>query len=266
MRRVLDLQTESKAVAQYQDNVSSLKEMAQANYSVLKSLKKISDRAGEIGVLADGTKSPEELKTYANELTQLIKQAVQVTQTKFRGDYLMGGTITNKPPFVMNTDAEGNVTSVDYQGNQSATECEIAEGMTISVQAFGSNTTGTGPRGVITDSRYGADFFNHLISLQNNLLSGNTDAIASTDRANLAKDEDNLLLQMGGNAALQGRLENAQTILQQRLDSNEVSISNQADADLADTLVRLNQTQTAYKAALQSGANLLEQSLLDYIR
>jgi len=37
------------------------------------------------------------------------------------------------------------------------------------------------------------------------------------------------------------------------------------DADLAQTLVRLNQTQTAYQAAMQSGAQLLQSSLLDYL-
>jgi flagellin-like hook-associated protein FlgL len=38
------------------------------------------------------------------------------------------------------------------------------------------------------------------------------------------------------------------------------------DVDLADALVRLNEIQNAYTAALQSGATLLQTSLLDYIR
>ena len=33
------------------------------------------------------------------------------------------------------------------------------------------------PRGLITDSRFGADFFNHLISLQDHLLAGDSAAI-----------------------------------------------------------------------------------------
>ena len=39
-----------------------------------------------------------------------------------------------------------------------------------------------------------------------------------------------------------------------------------ADADLADSLVRLNEIQNAYTAALQSGGLLMRTSLLDYIR
>ena len=43
-------------------------------------------------------------------------------------------------------------------------------------------------------------------------------------------------------------------------------VLTKADADLANTLVRLNQTQTAYQAALQSGGKILSTSLLDYLR
>lgn len=43
-------------------------------------------------------------------------------------------------------------------------------------------------------------------------------------------------------------------------------ISSEADADLAQTLVKLNTLQTAYQAALQSGGSILGQSLLDFLR
>src|SRR4051812_46667281 len=72
IRRVLDLQAEIKSVTQYQNNISSLTDTAKATYGVMTALKKISDRAGELATLADGTKSPAELKLYATELTQLI--------------------------------------------------------------------------------------------------------------------------------------------------------------------------------------------------
>jgi flagellar hook-associated protein 3 FlgL len=266
MQRVLDLQTESKAVAQYARNITNLKEQAQANYQVIRDLKKVSDRAGELAVLADGTKSPEELKVYAIEVTQLIEQAVQVSNAQFRGHYLLGGTLSDRPPFVLTTDADGNVAGVTYQGNEAVSESGVASGVTMSTQTIGANTSGSGLRGLITDSRFGADFFNHLIGLQNHLLAGDTASIASTDRPQLNRDEDSLILHASENAVLQGRLESAASAAGQRSSSLEVLISNEADADLAQTLVRLNQTQNAYQAALQSGARLLQNSLLDYLR
>lgn len=266
MRRVLDMQAEGKATGQYQRNISRHQELATSSFNSIKALKKISDRAREISVSADGLKSRDELTVYAKELTELIKTAVQATNTKNRGDYIFAGTASNQPPFTLTTDANNNVASVTYQGNTSLAESEIASGITLSAQSIGENNSGSGPRGLISDNRAGADFFNHLISLQDNLLAGNVAAIKSTDRANLANDEDNFLYHIGTNGAIQSRLEATDSIAQKRTDTLESLISADVDADLAQTLVRLNQTQTAYSAALQSAGKILSSSLLDYLR
>ena len=266
MRRVLDLQAEGKSVGQYQRNIARHQELAVASFDSIKSLKKISDRVREISISADGLKSRDDLNIYAKEVTERIKTAVQAANTKNRGDYIFSGTLSDRPPFVMATDANGNVTSVTYQGNATLAESEIESGITISAQNIGENSTGSGPRGLIADSRVGADFFNHLIAFQNNLLAGDTAAIEATDRGNLAQDEENFLYHLGTNGAIQSRLEATDSVATNRTDTLEVLVSNETDADLAQTLVRLNQTQTAYQAALQSAGKILGSSLLDYLR
>src|SRR6478735_2056695 len=65
MGRLLNLEDESTAVAQYRNNIQTAQQVSQANFTVIQSLKKISDRAGEIATLADGLKSPEEMTVYA---------------------------------------------------------------------------------------------------------------------------------------------------------------------------------------------------------
>ncbi|MEY2407485.1 MAG: flagellar hook-associated protein 3 FlgL [Verrucomicrobiota bacterium] len=264
--RVLELQDEARSVAQYGRNIGTLREQAQGTYEVLRGLKQVSDRAGELAILADGTKSPEDLRNYATEVTELIKRAAGLANTKFRGNYFLGGTRSDQPPFVSTLNANREVTAVVYQGNQSVSENEIAEGVTMSAQSIGANTSGSGPRGMLTDSRFGADFFNHLISLQNHLLAGDTASIASSDRAGLAADEENLLVHVSGNGVLQSRLDATEATGTLRAASLNALVSKEVDVDLSQVLVRLNQTQTAYQAALQSGAKLLNLSLLDYIR
>lgn len=266
LRRVIDLQTEFSSAGQYSRNIARQSELAQASFSNIQSLKTVSDRASEIATLADGLKSPQELQAYATEITEMIKQAVNVMNATNRGDTLFGGTQTDRPAYVMTQDANGNVTGVTYQGNTTLPQAEISEGVTLTGQTVGENTSGSGPRGLITDSRSGADVFNHLISLQNNLLAGDVAAIAATDRANLANDEDNILYHMSANGAIQSRLETAASLSRQRGLALETQVSREVDADLAQTLVKLSQTQTAYQAALQSGAQTLNLSLLDYLR
>ena len=266
MQRVLNLQVEARGIGQYRENVIRLRDTAQASFELIRGVKRVSDRAGEIAVLADGTESADELRLYAIEVTALIKEAVQIANTTFQGEYLLGGTRTQEPPFVLTTDASGRVTGVTYQGNTSVAETEIAEGVTVSAHSLGANDSGSGPRGVMVDNRYGADLFGHLIELQNHLIDGDVNAIASNDRSQLAQDEENLLAQLGQNGALQARLESSEKLGRGRAEALEVLVSQEADADLAQTLVRLNQTQNAYQAALQSGARILNQSLLDYLR
>ncbi|MDB6054764.1 MAG: flagellin [Verrucomicrobiales bacterium] len=265
MRRVLDMESETKNIAQYKSNISSQLELASVSFNSVQGLKKIVDRAGEIATLADGLKSPQELSLYGKEVGELVKQALQLTNTKNRGDYIFSGTKSDASPFTATFDNNQNITSVSYQGNTTVSEVEISEGVTLSSQAPGANTTGTGPAGLVTDTRTGADLFAHLISLQQNLTSGNTAAIAATDRGAIAKDEEHMAYHIGTNGAVQARLDTTNAILDQRQLSLEGLVSKETDADLAQTLVHLHETQSAYQAALQSGASMLSRSLLDYL-
>jgi flagellar hook-associated protein 3 FlgL len=266
IRKVVDLQAQASGVNQHLRNVARHQELAEATASTLKLLKKISDRAGEIAILADGTKSPEQLAIYAMEITELIKQGVQLANGKNRDDYLFAGTLVNQPPFELSLDSAGKVVSVIYKGNETPASAEVSDGTLLSAQVAGSNQSGAGPRGLISDAGSGADFFNHLISLQQNLLAGDRSAIANHDRPQLARDEENFIFHLGQNGAIQARLEAADAILRNRSASLEREVSRQVDADLAQTLVRLNETQVAYQAALQSGARLIDLTLLNFLR
>ena len=267
MRQVLDLQTQDSQIAQYRKNIASLQTQATSSYNAMSGLQTISARAGEIATRADGTRSPQELSNYATEINQLIQQGVQLMNSTGQSGHLFGGTQTSQPPFVATTDADGNVTGVTYQGNESVPTAEIAAGAPVAVQVPGANTTGSGPAGLITDSRSGADFFNHLIALQNHLRAGDTASISSTDIPALAKDEDNITSQIAQNGLIQSHLSVADSLASTQSLSVKKAVSQESDADLAQTLTQLSATQTAYLAALQSGAKLLSQSqsLLNYI-
>ena len=267
MGQVLTLQTESSANTQYQSNISQLQTQATTSYNAINGLKTITNRIGEISTLAqDMTKSAQDRANYAAEVNQLLGQALQVGNTKDgNGNYIFGGTQTGAAPFVATTDASGNITAVNYQGTTSLAAGEISPGVTVTAGTLGANTTGSGPRGLFTDSRSGADLFNHLISLRNNLNSGNTAAIASTDAPAVSKDEDNLLYAVASNGAVQSQLESASNLATQQGLAVTSQISSRTDADLAQTLTQFSQAQTAYQAALQSGVSVLNLSILNYI-
>jgi flagellar hook-associated protein 3 FlgL len=265
-RRLMDLQAQAGTVAQYQKNIGRLQDASTAGFTSLRAVQKVSNRAGEIATLAGGLKTPESLNAYAAEINKLIHQAAGELNRKQGDGYLFGGTKTDQPPFVVETDANGDITAVTYQGNTAANAAEIAEGVTLAATVPGANTTGDGPKGLASDSRSGADLFNHLIALRNNLRAGDTAAIANTNRAELQNDEAHFLDQLGEFGATQARLESATSSASERSTAIAAESSREGDADLAETLVRITETQTAYQATLQSAAKLMNLSLMDYLR
>jgi flagellar hook-associated protein 3 FlgL len=267
MDQVLNLQTESSANTQYQSNITALQTTATTASDALNSLQTIVEDASEIATEAGGVTSSTQMSTYATQVGNLIQEALQLGNTKdANGNYIFGGTATGAPPFTAATNASGDVTGITYNGNTSVAKSEIAPGLTVSAQSPGENNTGSGAGGVFADSRTGADLFSHLISLQQDLSSGHTSAIASTDTPNLNNDEDNVVTQVSANGVLQSALTSAGDVATQKSTSLDTQMSDDTNADLAQTLTQLSQTQTAYQAALESGTMVMSLSLLNFLQ
>jgi flagellar hook-associated protein 3 FlgL len=253
---------------QYSSNITTAQAQANSVYSVLQSLQTITSQANTIVTEAGNvTNSKTNLSSYATQVSALIQQALQLvnTQDPATAQYLFGGTSSSQPPFKATTDANGNVTGVTYQGNTSVNQTQVSAGVTVAVGVPGANSSGSGAYGLITDSRTGADLFNHLIQLQQDLTSGNTSAITSTAGKNLQNDENNMTYQVANNGNVQARLNTASALASSQSTALATDISTASSADLVQTLTALSQTQTAYQAALQSSASLMQLSILNYL-
>ena len=262
-----DLASQS-AQQQYSSNITTLQSQANSVYSVLQSLQTIVSQAQSIATEAgNSTNSQTDLNDYASQVTALIQQAAQLVNSKDpeTGQYLFGGTDSGQQPFTVTTDANGNVTGVTYQGNSSINQTEIGPGVTISVTVPGANTSGSGSPGLITNSQNGADLFNHLIALQNDLQAGNTSAISTTDAPNLQNDENNVTYQVAYNGNVQTRLNTAASFAGSQSTSLTQAVSSASGADAVQVMVQLNQAQTAYEAALETTTRVMQISLVDFL-
>lgn len=268
MENTLDYQAQNAAQNQYSSNITTLQSRADSVYSVLQSMQTLISQANEIATDAsNGTTSTSEMSDYATQVNDLINQAVGLvnTQDASTGQYLFGGTASTQQPFTTTTDSNGDVTAVTYNGNSSVNQAQIGAGTTVSVDIPGANTTGSGTPGLVTDSQSGADLFNHLIALRNDLESDNSSAISSTDAPDLQKDENNILYQVSNNGAVQSQLSAASDLASSTSTNLNNMISNTSSANMVQTMMQLSQTQTAYQAALESGSMIMQLSILNYI-
>jgi flagellar hook-associated protein 3 FlgL len=268
MESTLDDLSSQAAQNQYASNISTLQAQGNTIYSSLESLQTIVSQAESIATEAgSATNSQTDLNNYASQIASLIQQALQVANTKdpSTGQYLFGGTNSGQQPFTATTDASGNVTGVTYQGNTSVNQVEIAPGVTISVDVPGANTTGSGSAGLITNSQTGADLFNHLIQLQNDLSSGDTSAVTGTDAQNLQKDENNVTYQVAYNGNVQTQLKTAASTASSQVTNLDTSITNASGADIVQTTLEMNQIQDSYTAALEATSKVLQVSMVDFL-
>lgn len=250
--RVMTLQTERAQLKQFQSNASRALEVSQATFAGLKSLKDISDRAGELATLGAGITSPDAFRAYAAEVNQLLEQAVQVGNSKFRDDSLFAGTAVDADAFTVTRDVSGDITAVAYAGNANQASIQVSD--TSSLTPSSTPATNTGIR----------DFINGLVALRDAMLAGDASAVTAA-RPALDTAENLLVDSLAQHGAVQLRIEVSQTQQQTRADDIEKLISSEADADLPETVVRLSQTSTAYEAALSSTTKILQLSLLDYL-
>lgn len=265
MRQVLNLQNQAAETSQYSKNISSL-QSSTLNYSTaIQSLQSVMNQAATIATNASNGTSTD-TSSYLAQVQGLIQQAVTIGNTQdANGNYIFSGITSDTKPFLAQTDSSGNFTSVRFVGNPQVNQVPIAPNLTVASQVSGAVNSGTGAMGLFQDNRIGGDIFAHLISLQNNIIAGNKAAIASNDVPGLNTDINNVSDQLSENAAQQSLLNSTASSLDSKSTTINTQISNLTSADMATTLTRLQQTQTAYQAALQSGVKVFSLSLLDYI-
>ena len=264
-QQVLQLRDDAAANAQFKKNIGVHQEFAQVTHGLMRNLQKALDRAQEIATRVDDLESGEDLTSYAGEVNDLLNHVVQIANAQHRGEFLLAGTKTDTKPFNTTTDAAGKVTSVSFAGTASTAESEIDSGVLFTSRVPGENRGG-GERGLIADTQAGADIFAHLISLRDQLASGDVAAIRTTTRAQLEADEENVLFHMAHNGALQSRLESSLKMAKDEDLALEKEISNRVDVDMPEAIVRLNQQQTNYQAALQSASSMMNMNLLSFLR
>jgi flagellar hook-associated protein 3 FlgL len=250
--RVLNQQSELRRVDQYNLNATRAVEISNASFAGLDAIKNISDRATELATLGRSPTSPEALGAYGTEVNQLIEQLIQVGNTRLGNDYIFAGSEVDAPPFSA-TRVAGQVTAVSYDGDSTQVAIPLSE--VSSVSPFTSGATNTGIR----------DLLNQLVALRDALNTADGSGIASA-QSDLISGEDTFVSAVAEIGAVQLRIEVNQAQQQKRGDNLVSLVSSETSVDLPDAIVRLNQAQTAYQAALQSAASIMRISLLDYIK
>jgi flagellar hook-associated protein 3 FlgL len=223
-------------------------------------------RASELATQAgDVTLSPENRNSIALEINGILETIVGLGSQAVNGCYLLSGAQTGQPAFTATRNAQGEITSVAYNGDGASRTIEIAPGRTIDLNLLGSNEAG-GDFGIFRDVSSGTDIVASLIKMRDFLKANDSASVTGISLPEVRAGLAHLTLGLARLGGIEARLSDTGIINQDNLDSTRQQLSTISETDLAAAAIEANQLDVAYKAALATGSRVMQTSLLDYLR
>jgi flagellar hook-associated protein 3 FlgL len=176
-----------------------------------------------------------------NDVRSLRDQIFSLANSQVRGRYIFSGSLVTTIPFSIAGDA------VSYSGDDNVNSIRVDDGTEVQMNFSGS------------------EVFDPIFDAVNSLLT----AMDSNDTSSINTALSQFASVLSGLSQVRGQIgTNMNTLgnIVSRLDSKETSLKEQRsrieDADMAQAVVQLNQTQTALQAAMSAGGSILTQSNL----
>jgi len=249
---VLQLNTDLSNLTNYSNQVTDGTGWAQAQSSALTDITNATQRIQELTTeAANGTQTAADMQASAQEVNQLIDQIKQDANTQYNGQYVFSGSATSTAPY----QSGSNDT---YGGNSGTVTRTIGPNTSLTVSANLEGVLGNG------QSSGDGQLLDTLRTIAGDMQSGNSSGLNS-DLSSLTTNLNSLTGLSANVGAVQDRLQMASSRIQTlHLSDNQV-LSNTQDADMASTEISFSTQQAALQAALQAGANIVQQSLMNFL-
>jgi flagellar hook-associated protein 3 FlgL len=252
--RALQFRADLASNRQYQANITDASAWQDATDISVGQITDLSQRARDLLVQgANDTMGPAARTAIATELDQIIESVKSAGNTQYAGRYIFAGSKTTTAPYTTGAGAPDT-----YLGDTATLTREIGPGVQVPLNVDGASAIG--------DGATAGSLLATLRKISADMKTNNSAGLQSGDLTALDKNLDALTATRATVGARTNRLETALSRLQQNEQTTMGLLSNTEDADMAKTLVDLSQQQAVYQAALKAGAQLVQPSLMDFLR
>ncbi len=254
-RRAINTRSILAQNEQFLRNISNSSAFIDETVSSVQNVQSIYQRTRELTLQgANGTNGQPQLDAIAEEINQLLETAVSEGNHITAGRYIFGGTRTSIPPYSVTRNAQNQIDTVTYEGNDEHYSIAVGPSASITVNEPGADVF-----------QSAQDQFQTLIDIRDNLLSGNTAGL-QTQLAEL----DTIDRQLGQGIARLGAIQNRASRIDEDLNDFNFQLqsllSTQVEVDYTEVIIKFETQQNAYQAALNAGARVMQNSLIDFLR
>lgn len=252
----MQLDGDLSQLTSYNNNVTDGTAWTTAASTALGNMNDSVQRVQELVAQAsNGTNTPADDQASAAEVNQLISSIKEEANTQYDGQYVFSGTSTQTAPYQTgSTDT--------YQGGTGAVTREIGPSATVQVNADLSSVLGSGQSA--NGGTGDGGLLDTLRSIASDMQSGNTAAL-NTDLTALNGNAGSLTVLSTQLGSVTDQLSMASSRISALQDNDTQVLSNTQDADIATTEISFSTQQAALQAALQSSAQIIQTSLLNFL-
>lgn len=255
--KAIDLQSTLDGLSDYKTNVDEAISWEHTSSSALSSIGQVIQKARELTLQAtSGVNGKSDLENLATEVEQLTESAKQDANVQYAGQYVLSGTLTGTAPYAAGAEDA-------YHGNEGSITRTIAPGMSIQINQPASTLLGGG------EAAKDGKLLDTLRTIAKNMREGTPAALEALDGEDLKNIDANFetLMQMQAQAGgAIDQLQMAESRIEELTTSTTEALSNTQDANYAQVATEYTSDQVAYEAALKSGANIVQMSLLEFLK
>lgn len=240
---------------QYQTNTDAAVSWLDATDSNMQQALDVTKRLKELAVQgANGTLADSDLEAVNLEVEELKKHLVDIGNTQIRGKFIFNGQTYDKAPYELS----GTVTDyADVEPDTQGVMYSISEQVTFRINTSGSDFFG----------KKGEE--DNIFKIIDNLSA----ALKSGSQADVNQQLENIesrSTKMQAALSEVGARTNRVELVQNRLNDQNLNFttlqSKTEDADVASLMIQATSAQTIYEASLKSSAQIMQPSLMDFMR
>lgn len=250
----LSLRSEVDGLEQFQKNVDDGTAWLNAADTALGKIGDALHRARELLVQVGTDSAGQRARdAAASEVDQLIETIKQEANVQYSGRYIFAGTATDRAPYQMQG-PDG------FGGNTDDVTREIGPRVELAINTNVTQVLGNGQ--VAGDDR----LLDTLRDIADNMRAGRGADLRGVDLQRVDANFDALNQVRADVGARTNRLQIADGRLGS-LEENAIDLlSKTEDADTVRTLIQYTTQQAAYNMALRAGSNVVQNSLMDFLR
>ncbi|TVR47170.1 MAG: flagellar hook-associated protein 3 [Planctomycetota bacterium] len=249
-RRALVFKVQRFELERYQENIAKTLTFQETTDSVFSRMGEVVDEAK--GLALRGVNASEDAAsraTMARSIDGLLDRMVDLGNTVHDGRFIFSGAAVLDKPFALNNDRS----AVAYAGDLDDFQVSISQTTRVSVNLNGHSL-------FKSEVDVFATFARIRDALDDNDPEGVEELLDELDRV-----QNHISGKQGELGSRMQRVELTRTQIDNALVNLSELISNEEDADLAETISKLQVAETTLEAGLNAGARVLRPTLLDFI-